>query len=52
MKTEIVNVKHNQEISFIWNQIGMEIGSVKYMRKKFSDKKHSKVKLKLDWSVI
>ena len=29
MKIVILNVKHNQQISFIWNQIGLEIGNSK-----------------------
>lgn len=33
MKIVILNVKHNQQISFIWNQIGLEIGNSKNQKK-------------------
>ena len=37
MKIVILNVKHNQQISFIWNQIGLEIGNSKNQKKYSSD---------------
>ena len=39
MKIVILNVKHNQQISFIWNQIGLEIGNSKNQKKYSSDGK-------------
>ena len=51
MKIVILNVKHNQQISFIWNQIGLEIGNSKNQKKYSSDGKLRGIKTGY-WDVV